>query len=282
MTFTQIEKMCFYLQRLERQKSDLNPKAIIDIDNELNHFFYKSYYSPTLNATRYFSGDEEVYDYELQDDITVMISVLEGLLAQEDNYIKVREVLDFINEGKEIEREYQSLQAYIAKIYFSFSDKIKFDAVIENIAKQSLKEPSSYNELIAHFGESGKKEIDYVVVTGIINKLKNYAMELCATKEATQSIPPTVFTINNSLSNNNEINIQVSIENAYKAIDDLGFAKAEREEINAKIKEIEDLMKNEKSRSKRWDKIGKIMNWLTDKTIQVAGIILPILTQAVK
>lgn len=78
------------------------------------------------------------------------------------------------------------------------------------------------------------------------------------------------------------ITIAAVFDNARQQIKDACLSNVQEEEVLAKIQELNDIMESNESKRKRWEKIKDIFKWVAEQGIQVASIIVPLLTDIVK
>ena len=288
MTFKQIEKIVEYIDRLKKLKDNPKYDEIYYIDDEIRNFFGEKYKGTHLNVGSYIFHNFKINDDDARLDIRNIISILEGMIAEDDRNYQVCEIINLISEGERLNQQYDVKQRFISKVYYSYNDVIVFDKSIESIAKESL-ESKDFSGLSLVF--SDKKNIDEEVIRGIIHKLRTYAISLLNVKKEiketanhpTQSPPVVINNTNNAISNNSvNVTSEIIFENIKKQILDEGLGDDQEKDILEKISELENIAKSNESKGKRWAKAKEVMKWLVEQGIQVAGIILPAISQSIK
>lgn len=284
MTLQQIEKIKATISKLENLKTKPTPTDISRVDSSLENFFHELYKSPYLNISNYFAYDMEITKEQMLADIDDIVSVLNGMLALDPKAAQISDVLELIFEGEHIEHSYEAIQKYISKVFYSYGDYIKLDKSIIAVATRAIK-----TDVDIEWGFKEENSIDYTVVEGILRKLRIYAQEVLeGKKESTKkaSAPSVVINNNPSISAtasaNAAVDISIVFENAVRQVEDACLPDAQEKEVLAKIQELKDIMESKESKSKRWAKIRDVFKWVAEQGIQVASIIVPLLTTTIK
>lgn len=111
-------------------------------------------------------------------------------------------------------------------------------------------------------------------------KLEGYSMNLKTSNQRTYSPNNSV---NVNVSNSNEINIYVSFEDVRRQIEDMtSLTDKQTKDLLEKVSEIESVVKGDGNKKSKWERIKPILTWLTDKSFDVAMMILPLLLQVQK
>ncbi len=277
MTLKQIEKIREAITELEKLKENPTPEAISKINNTLENFFHESFKSPYMYIDNYFSYDTYVSEENMRDDISNLISTLEGMIAVDENAPLIIDILSLIEEGEKAKKSTSMMEKYISKVYYSYSGRIEFDAIIGSIAN------ASQEVLGLDIFDVTKEMID-----GIITKLKTYAYELSLPKQIDKSqiqnnqeinFQPQIHVESKSETN---INIEVVFKTARQKVSDEGLSDAQAKELLDKINELELLSKSSESKGSKWTKIKETMKWLVEQGISVAGILMPVMTQVLQ
>lgn len=282
MTFKQLERIRQALFELEEIRKSPNAKRIYHLDENLSNFLGKKYPRPSLLIDVDIIYENESTAEDMLSDIDRIKSTLEGMIAQHSNYALANEIIDLIYEGKYVGSDYSSRQKFIAKAYFSYGDYIKFDSSLVSIAKESIVRKTVID---FDFGET-ETSIDDVVIQGVIAKLQQYAESILQKRENV-SLPkkdnPTVVVNNIATATNNvNIDIFVEIENAIKQVEDACLPDTQEKEVLAKLQELKEIIESKESKGKRWAKIKDFFKWVAEQGIQVASIVVPLLTNTVK
>ena len=288
MTLKQIEKIRDGLSKLKLFRCAPEAQTIVHLDEELQNFFGKAYASPSLSSWHHLYNGIDITEQDMLYDIDNIVAVLEGMLAVVPGAVEANNILDLIREGEGLSDDNSERQKFIAKVFYSYGEVIKFDKSIENLAKHSIAYKSSWDFL----SEETKYEVAVEVIQGILHKLRVYAEDILKGKKQTtkqQKEAPSVV-INNSptavataqAENTTTIDISIIFENARQQAEDEGLADEQYKAVMDKLAELENISKSKESKGKRWAKAKEIMKWLVEQGIQVAGILLPVLAQTIK
>ena len=212
-------------------------------------------YGPELNA--------------IKEKLEVLIAVNDCKMRQNDNlydfkkqFIKDTEELksiidDFDNIGPStLNPLYDSLIAKYSKIVPDFSDNIegyrKSDGFFFPVERVSLK-------------KNIKNIYEKMMVCVRLNFINIKFADV-------SNIP--FFQINNNNQNTMEVNL--TFEQLKDRVENITSVNNEEiDEILEKINEIEDLCKSNDRKTKKWEKIKKILVWIMDKGIDVAIQVIP-------
>lgn len=81
-----------------------------------------------------------------------------------------------------------------------------------------------------------------------------------------------------NVSNNNEISISVSFEDARQKISDMSsLTDEETQNILSKISELEEIINSKEKKKTKWEKAKSLLVWLADKSFDVGMTLLPLL-----
>lgn len=135
-----------------------------------------------------------------------------------------------------------------------------------------------YNSRIEFYEEVSGESLNY--------NLKRLYHKLCAfdalgcpgLNAVAEKSPNTVVTITNTNQNTNTV--AVSFENAREAVNAMtSLPDEDIQDIQAKIDEIEEILKSKDSKSKKWSKAKEIIKWIADKGVDVGIALLPLVLQ---
>ena len=56
----------------------------------------------------------------------------------------------------------------------------------------------------------------------------------------------------------------------------------QEKEVKEKISELEEIVKSKENKKTKWQKLGGIMKWVAEQGIQVASIILPLISKSIQ
>lgn len=145
------------------------------------------------------------------------------------------------------------------------------------------------------------RQVDYI---GNIRKLKDKLKILLMTggtysveDKKTKTGSPINITTNNGISNSgnstntntntntNTVNatfdIKTELDKARQTIeDDEVLGDEDKEEINAKLDEIETVMAEDPSNNEKWKKLKSVVNWVTTKGYKIGKLVMPLITKA--
>ena len=111
------------------------------------------------------------------------------------------------------------------------------------------------------------------------NKIEGYLQDYRLLPIAPLSSPEIKFINNNT--NNNEIKVGIDFTKLINKINDMeSLTEIETNEAIEKVKEIEQIYKSKDSKKKKWEKIKNILIWLADKSVDLAIVYLPIITNS--
>lgn len=107
-------------------------------------------------------------------------------------------------------------------------------------------------------------------------KLQGYICDFPVKSESTS--PQN--NVNISVPITNEININISFEEAKQKIEDMtGLTEADTEEIKSKIDDLENISKETISKKKKWEKVKPILAFALDKGADVAIAFMALIMQ---
>ena len=88
------------------------------------------------------------------------------------------------------------------------------------------------------------------------------------------------ITINNSNTNSNSIEMNISFEKAREVVENMtALPENEVEEALSKIQELENIVKSGDRKTKKWENAKSIIKWVADKGIDVGKVLLPLVLQ---
>lgn len=266
MDYISIEKNYRY------RKEVLDCKTGKDVLNVFSHL--KAYYDNNLDLPLTITGWNEQLGIpytNLESDKAVLNDYLESKI-ETDLDDTVLELIEYIDEGTRLTDNDKEIKKYLTKVLSSYGDVLK----IEKTIKDFVFAPDDFITF--------RRMLNLDIANGIIVQLRNYAKSLLSkTKETKQPNNGPSFYINNSSSSNaqNSVNIDVSIsiEEARNRAEEAGLSQKQLEEINAKISEIDEILKSKESKHKKWAKAGEILKWVAEQSIQVASFMVPLICQ---
>lgn len=106
-------------------------------------------------------------------------------------------------------------------------------------------------------------------------KLEAYALGWNASKK---SSPSRVATPNVNVTVNNEINVNITFEQAREKVQDMtSLTDEQTQEILDKITELEEIINSKDKKKTKWEKAKSVLVWLADKSFDVGMTVLPLL-----
>lgn len=125
------------------------------------------------------------------------------------------------------------------------------------------------------YDDSGKYVFENTKI--ILEKLRLFkALDY---KNVFSKLEPNI-SIHNTNTNNNEINIDISFEQAKKEIENMtALPNSEVEEILLKVDELEKIIRSSDRKAKKWENAKGIIKWIADKGVDVGIVLLPLLLQ---
>ena len=150
------------------------------------------------------------------------------------------------------------------------------------------------------------KQVDYI---GNIKKLRDKLKVLLITNgkysidnktnmiNSNPAVPAVVVNANSSVSGsgnstntntntqnqtvNNTFDIKVELDKVRAEVEaDEVLGDEDKEEINEKLNEIEEVMNESPTNNEKWKKLKGVVNWVTTKGFKIGKMIMPIITKA--
>lgn len=109
--------------------------------------------------------------------------------------------------------------------------------------------------------------------------LINHKVNLENNLRFTEGTPSQIFNINQT--QNSNISISVSLEQAITAIESISddkLSQDEKDQLEGKLSKLN----TEKDKSKLWEKTQSVLKWIADKGIEVGIAALPYIAEALK
>ena len=107
-------------------------------------------------------------------------------------------------------------------------------------------------------------------------KLEAYALGWNASKKSSTSRSASTPNVNVTV--NNEININITFEQAREKVQDMtSLTDEQTQEILDKITELEEIINSKDKKKTKWEKAKSVLVWLADKSFEVGMILLPLL-----
>lgn len=124
------------------------------------------------------------------------------------------------------------------------------------------------------------------VVDGNYSRFDPKGKAIDITNNTTSNISGSGNSTNTNTNNNtNTVNatfdIKTELDKARQIIeDDEVLGDEDKEEINAKLDEIETVMAEDPSNNEKWKKLKSVVNWVTTKGYKIGQLVMPLITKA--
>lgn len=201
-----------------------------------------------------------------------LLSFLNGKEAGTPSISMVKTVLSLVDKGKTCIDNPPDRISFIREVFHSYSGKIEFDEEIKAAAAQ----PNRFQIVPT---TACTKEM----VSGVITKLEIYATELLESHKSDATPPAVQF--NNyataQASANTSISIESSIDNALNQINESCLSEEDEAATKEKLEELKQIINEKSSKREKWNKLKSVMKWLAEQSLTVAGIILPLISNAI-
>ncbi len=277
MTFEQIKFAKEMIRKFENQKKETCYEAMDSLLDKTRFYFteidFNKLYFYTYNTRR-----EALSHDDFVSDSNAIIFTLEGMLAKDKNYPLIKHIIQDIEMYKRCKSD-KSVKEAIKKIFYSYSGEIKFNKVIEKIIIDDAKNTNFIN-----FNNGG---FDKTLLDGMLVNLETYANEICFNGPHKDSVKKerkqeTTININNNNNFNANTSVDLVIENTIEELENACLSDEQETLVKEKIKELEDIIQSKESKKIKWRKFGSILKWVAEQGLQVASIIVPLISCALK
>lgn len=177
-----------------------------------------------------------------------------------------------------IKNDIAACDEYIKKGYAKYTD------VKVLIGKYLIDYPDFANGIIkyAHVSGTGNEIENIKIVKAkleyLLNRVDN--PDLYNNQKHTGINISTIN--NNNNTNSNNVTLNMSIEDIKENVEDNTYlSDTEKSELLKKLDEIVELQKSKESKSKKWDKAKKILEFLLDKGADIAIMYIPQILSAI-
>lgn len=156
-----------------------------------------------------------------------------------------------LSDKKGSQRLFEALIARYNTVYHNFDKEIIVSG------KSSFGDEFDYRPEI----NSIKEKLKMILVTGILKD---------------ENIRSSFINITNS--NENNVNINISFEDARQKIEAMtGLSDAETQDALEKVNFIEKVIESKESKKSKWQKLKPILLWVADKSVDIGIALLPLL-----
>lgn len=276
MTYQEILQAEKFLQEIEDlslrvSRGDALFQEAKTLDNKIGSS-YPQYKTTGYNWTSmsYLNGDNQQYCSAIAGALNIMHSALQAILNREPNYGKISQVqLDLSRFVHLVDASNEQKRSLIIELVGKYSGYIKFD--------------KSFNEYVAHGNDWGEEDKSEVIFKALWGALNLYLENLTSTNSRivkSDAKTPTIQVVNNQTNNQTvTLNLEVSIENCLKELDDCETLKEEEiNEIKKQLEDIQELLKDKKGKRKTIrEKISSALKWVADKGTDAMIALLPTL-----
>ncbi len=278
MTYEQIKFAINTIRKFENQRKVPCYEAM-DSLLDRTRFYFTEIDFQNIYLNTYRKSSSSLTNEDMISDCNAIISTLEGMLAKDKNYPIVRNIIKEIEQLKKCKSR-RAIREAIKTIYHTYSDRIKFSKVIEKIILEEV----DYDPIVFEYKDNGFSK---PLLDSMLKVIENYAVDICNEKPKNKTIKEQKApTINNIIQNNNTfapvIDINIQIEDAISKVKEECLPESQEKEVLCKIQELKDLLETKVSKRARWDKVKEFFKWVAEQGIQVASIVVPLLTNVVK
>ncbi len=215
---------------------------------------------------------ENYLEDKIVENLETIISSLEGLLDACQVYPYIIEVRNDIEKGRELEKF--ACKNFIIELCAKYQGKVDFGKTAQDYCKnKALLAPSEAEALCK----------------GMLTKLEFYLSDICEEKKmvkapAQKKETNIYMTQNQTNHQETNVNITITIEDCFKALDDCETLKDDEiEEIKQQLSEIETLLKDKKGKRKAIkEKISNALKWIANKGTDVMVSVLPFVLQSLQ
>lgn len=101
---------------------------------------------------------------------------------------------------------------------------------------------------------------------------------------STNTVNPSITNNNTNTNNqtvNNTFDFKLELDKVREEVEaDEVLGEKDKEEINEKLNEIEEVMNGSPTNNEKWKKLKGVVNWVTTKGFKIGKMIMPIITKA--
>ncbi|MDE6059523.1 MAG: hypothetical protein K2G44_05765 [Clostridia bacterium] len=223
------------------------------------------------NTISYSRDEPHRYCTLIGDALTIMQCALQSVLNKEPNYGKIKQVrldLSRLNQKNKSNNSKQK-RKLIIELVAKYSGQIKLDKLFADYVDHGD----------ALFEEDKTDEI-FNALIGVLNLYLDNLTSTNSLPEKSKGKNPTVQVFNSQTNTQMvAVNVQVSIENCLKELDDCEtLSQEEITEIKAQLDDIQKLLKDKKGKKKTIrEKISSALKWVADKGTDAMIALLPTL-----
>lgn len=190
----------------------------------------------------------------------------------------------------------ESLVEALQKLYFARERYARANPELANMAGNIVE---AFNDYTAYYNafvnstdrlgsvaqENAKKaELAFSQFVSLITAYLEELKPLVATKNEAELIPSITISPQINVSNviENNINISMVFETAIQSAQNVLSDEKERQEVLKQIEELKSMANERKDKKRFGEKLKEKLKWLAEKSIQVAEIVVPVVSALLK
>lgn len=288
MTYEQIQQVDYYLADIQKlQHLQLSDEELFSKAKTLDAQIRSSVdrYNPkgiSWNTAKISLYQSSYYDKKIvYDFLGIMFACLRAVWNAIPNREKILEVGEDVDIGNSLKDAVKSnKQDFIVNMVNKYRSEIVFGDEVFNVAKKLL----------------SKIKVDEqqarLIYRNVLNELERYLNLLCEIKPNNEGGGmATGIQINNNLIGGNasanasasaqvNVDISVQIEQTIEKVKEACLSPEEEVAILAKLDELKGIAKEKNIRT-RWDKVKGVFKWLAEQSLQVAGWLVPLVSNLI-
>lgn len=288
MTYEQIQQIDYYLTEIQKLQHSAEPVVErypkVKILNSQISSAVKEYSPKGISwNTLEFTINQQASKAEsmLQGYINIMLASLRSVWNAIPNREKILGVGEDVDIGSSLKVAIKSnKQDFIVNMVNKYQSEIAFSDDVLNVVKK-LSSKIEVNE-----------QQTYLIYRNVLNELEKYLNLVCENKPNGEGGGvATGIQINNNLIGGNasanasasaQVNVDVSvqIEQTIEKVKEACLNSEEEAAILAKLEELKEIAQ-EKNKRAKWDKVKGIFKWLAEQSLQVAGWLVPLVSNLI-
>lgn len=128
------------------------------------------------------------------------------------------------------------------------------------------------------------KQSEYKEEKNTNNELRQFIINANSTNTVNPTITSNSTNTNTQTQNqtvHNTLDIKVELDKVRAEVEaDEVLGDEDKEEINEKLNEIEEVMNGSQTNNEKWKKLKGVVNWVTTKGFKIGKMIMPLITKA--
>lgn len=180
MTFEQMKFAKEQINLLEKQKKNTNYNKMESIVSSIKNYFFDEEIKKICNIIlSVYMYKDNLTQEDFIKDCNDLISALSGMLSKDKNHYVIQDIMKDIEKYKRCKSK-DSIREAIKTIYHTYSNRIKFDKVVEKLILEDAK-----NDHLLDLGYDG---FNKTLLESMIKNLENYANEICLNRPKKEPI----------------------------------------------------------------------------------------------